>query len=69
MCYTVSCVGNQERDLCVIVGGDMTERTLSVNDVNKLNVLRKFLSGRKLTTEEIALLKTKRHSDMLVQKH
>ena len=47
----------------------MTERTLSVNDVNKLNVLRKFLSGRKLTTEEIALLKTKRHSDMLVQKH
>lgn len=47
----------------------MTERILSTTDVNKLNVLRKFLSGRKLTTEEIALLNTKRYQDKFVQKH
>lgn len=47
----------------------MTERTLSTSDVNRLSVLRKFLSGRKLTTEEIALLKTKRYQDKFVQKH
>ena len=47
----------------------MAGRTLCDTNANRLNTLSKFLSGRKLTPEEIALLNTRRPMDKPVLKH